>query len=151
DEQEEGKDAAGHARADSSRPYASPRDRPPHQRAKRSTVEELEPLRRGELVAQGLVVRHGERLVGSVAPAAPEDGLIGNPVAVEVLLLQIPHQDLLRLRVLELGDDADEIGKPLAVHATAAHLPLAELEEADRVERSARAELDRHHDELVGY
>ena len=75
--------------------------------------------------------------------------LVRQPPAVEVHALQVAHQDLLRLRVLELRHHAHEVGEPLAVHAAAAHLSLAEVEELAPVERRARPQLQRRHDELV--
>src|SRR5262245_19647466 len=92
-----------------------------------SAIEELELLRRRELVPQRLVVGDAERLVGGVPAAPPEDRLVAQAMPVEMHLLQGTHEDLLGLRVLELRHQADEIGEPLPVHPAAAPLALAEL------------------------
>src|SRR5687767_14081627 len=93
-------------------------------------VERVELLARRELGADLLILVGGERPVGRVPAHAEVERGVRKPIAVEVHLLQVAHEDLLGLRVLELVDDADEVGEPLAIHAAAGDLPLAEVEEA---------------------
>src|SRR5437879_492345 len=115
-----------------------------------SAIEQLDPLAGLELTAYRLVVGDRERAVGAVAARPPEDRRIGHAAAAEVHLLQIADEDLLRVRPLEIVDETDEIGEPLAVHAAAGHLGLAVVEEVLRVEASAVLQLERRHDQLVG-
>src|SRR6185369_3257241 len=61
--------------------------------------------------------------------------------AAEVDLLQVPDEHLLRLRVLELVDETQEVREPLPVHAAVRDLLLAVLEERLRIETRAVAEL----------
>ena len=90
-----------------------------------------------------------ERLIGGDAAPPPEERSAGESLAVEVILLQVPHQDLLRLRELELVDDAHEVREPLPVHPAVLDQPLAVRRRSPRVERAPGSQLERDHDELV--